>query len=137
MKITASVGTTIDRERSVVQIYDMLHFEDPGAGLQKELERINRRVNLTIVDLREAAIRDALIELGWTPPAQLHSQRELLPDDEAPRKTVSPDSCARDYDLFAEYVDPDNALRLTRESFELQPLATRLEWAKAVFEANK
>lgn len=92
MKITASVGTTIDRERSVVQLYDTLHFEDPPARLQQELERINRRVNLTIVDLREAAIRDALIELGWTPPAQLHSQRELLPDEQAMRDQALQDA---------------------------------------------
>lgn len=45
------------------------HIDYDAAEIVQEVRDIQGRYMLTVVRTQEAQIRDALIKLGWTPPA--------------------------------------------------------------------
>lgn len=72
MNLTHTITTTVDRRSQEIRLEEVM---SGGA-----IDRGNplRHHHMTIISLREQAVRDALVSLGWTPP--LHSRRENEPE---------------------------------------------------------
>lgn len=85
-------------------------------------------------DSAEAAIEAACIDAGYDSKAD--AEAVMGRDSELVAVDVSAEAYAADFDLFIQYVDPDGATGLTRETFDAEPMERRIALAREAVTAN-
>jgi hypothetical protein len=85
-------------------------------------------------DSAEAAIEAACIDAGYNSKAD--AEAAMGRESELVAVDVSAEEYAADFDLFAQYIDPDGVTGLTRETFEAEPIERRIALAREVIALN-